>query len=80
MAKGNRTNHKRVYASEEDLKALKKRFFLFLDNDWKHLQLKIATFHGEYKGERRIVRILLGSILASLATIIALVVTGLVSL
>ena len=46
MTKGNKTNHKKVYARQEDLKELKERFFNFIDNDFRHLQLKVAYQSG----------------------------------
>ena len=46
MPKGNRINHKCVYARAEDLIELKQRFFSFLDNDWVHLKTKVARQEG----------------------------------
>ena len=46
MPKGNRINHKCVYARDEDLRQLKDRFFSFLDNDFVHLKTKVARQEG----------------------------------
>ena len=46
MSKGNRINHPKKYAQQEDLKELKVRFFSFLDNDWVHLKTKVARQEG----------------------------------
>ena len=46
MPKGNRINHKCVYARHEDLRQLKDRFFSFLDNDFVHLKTKVARQEG----------------------------------
>ena len=44
--RGNKTNHPKKYAQQEDLKELKVRFFSFLDNDWVHLKTKVARQEG----------------------------------
>ena len=46
MSKGNRINHPKKYARDEDLIELKQRFFSFLDNDWVHLKTKVARQEG----------------------------------
>jgi len=46
MPKGNRINHKCVYARDEDLRQLKDRFFSFLDNDFVCLKTKVARQEG----------------------------------
>jgi len=43
---GNKTNHLKKYARDEDLIELKQRFFSFLDNDWVHLKTKVARQEG----------------------------------
>ena len=42
MAKGNHTNHPKVYARDEDLKELKDKFISFIENDFKHLTNKVS--------------------------------------
>ena len=42
----NRSNHPRKYACDEDLKELKTRFYRFVDNDFRHLQIKVSRQEG----------------------------------
>jgi len=43
---GNKTNHLKKYARDEDLIELKQRFFSFLDNDFVCLKTKVARQEG----------------------------------
>ena len=70
MAKGNRTNHKKVYVRWSDWEAwLLKEWFPFkqrFDNDFPHLQNDVAWLK----------RITIGILIAIVATAIALIVGG----
>jgi hypothetical protein len=62
MPKGNRTNHKSVYARQEDLRELKERFFDFLDKDFAEVKTKLARQEGAVW----IILILLGAVITRL--------------
>ena len=62
MSKGNRTNHKPVYAKQADLQELKERFFDFLDKDFAEVKTKVARQEGAVW----IILILLGAIITRL--------------
>lgn len=46
MAKGNRSNHPRTYAHEDDVKEIRKQLKHFFGNDWPHLTHKVYWILG----------------------------------
>ena len=68
--RGNKSNHPRKWAREEDLKELKTRFYHFMDNDFRELQAQVARVEGE----KLITRILLGALLSGIIALIVLAV------
>lgn len=49
---------------KEDLDAFKERFFSFVDNDFKHLELQVAGVKGEQKLTRGMLIAILSAVLA----------------
>ena len=44
--KGNYSNHKRIYARKEDLDRIENKLDKFLNNDWKHLSIRVWILVG----------------------------------
>lgn len=71
--KGNRTNHRLVYARDEDLKDLKERFFHFYDNDFIELKDDVIKTRTDVSWLKKL---MVGILLAIMAGAIAIILTG----
>lgn len=68
MGRGNKTNHPRTYAKEEDVREVRHQLHDFFHNEWPHYVRAI----GKLEGEKLIVRVLLAAVLGGIGTLIAI--------